>query len=428
MDKFESTLDYARRLDEEDCLRSYKERFYIHQGEIYMDGNSCGLCSIDAEETLLKAMAAWKEMGIGIWTKGGYILYQDKLGAMLAPLVNADPEEVTCGNSTTVNVHQGILTFYKPTPQRNKILMDDLSFPTDKYAVYSDIRATGYDPAECLKVVPSRDGNTISEADIIAAMTDDVCVILLPSVLYRSAQLIDMEKITKEAHKRGIYVGFDLCHSIGVIPHDFKQIDPDFAVWCNYKFLNGGPGAMAGLYINKKHFGMAPGLAGWWGNKKETQFNLSQQYEHAQYAGGWQIGTEAVLSMAPLEGSLNMIQRAGLENIRVKSLRITAYLMYLIDEKLTSYGFGVGNPREDRVRGGHVALTHDDALRINEALKANQIIPDFRYPNVIRLAPAPLYTSYEDVFDMVERIIKIMENHEYEEYVAQNREGLDNQI
>ena len=127
--------------------------------------------------------------------------------------------------------------------------MDDLSFPTDKYAVYSDIRATGYDPAECLKVVPSRDGNTISEADIIAAMTDDVCVILLPSVLYRSAQLIDMEKITKEAHKRGIYVGFDLCHSIGVIPHDFKQIDPDFAVWCNYKFLNGGPGAMAGLYI-----------------------------------------------------------------------------------------------------------------------------------------------------------------------------------
>ena len=277
-----------------------------------------------------------------------------------------------------------------------------------------------------MKVVKSRDGENIYEDDIIEAMTGDVCLILLPAVHYRSAQLIDMERISKEAHKKGIYVGFDICHSIGVVPHDFKQIDPDFAIWCDYKYLNGGSGAIAGLYINKKHFEMKPGLAGWQGNKKETQFNLSQEFEHAAYAGGWQIGTQPILSMAPIEGALKITNEAGIENIREKSLKITEYLMFLIDKKLVKYGFGIGNPRENSSRGGHVALTHADALRINEAFKANKIIPDFRYPNVIRLAPAPLYVSYEDVYEMVERIIKIMENKEYENLV--NHEGLNSLV
>lgn len=428
MYNFELTRDFARGLDKEDKLAVFKDRFYINEGEIYMDGNSCGLLSKDAEETLFEALNAWKELGIGIWTKGGYFLYQDKLGAMMAPLINAQAKEVTCGNSTTVNIHQCILTFYHPTPERNKIIMDDINFPSDRYAVYSDIRARGYDPDECLKVVKSRDGEKIYEDDIIEAMTDDVCIVMLPAVLYRSAQLIDMERIAKEAHKRGIFAGFDLCHSIGVVPHDFKKINPDFAIWCDYKYLNGGPGAIAGLYINEKHFGMEPGLAGWQGNKKETQFNLYQEFEHASYAGGWQIGTQPILSMAPIEGALRITNEAGIENIREKSLKITAYLMYLIDNKLKKYGFGIGNPREDSVRGGHVALTHEDALRINEAFKANKIIPDFRYPNVIRLAPAPLYVSYEDVYEMIERIIKIMENKEYEQFENKNREGLDNEI
>ena len=428
MYNFELTRDFAKKLDQEDKLAKYKECFYINEGEIYMDGNSCGLCSKDAEETLLKALEDWKKLGIGVWTKGGYFLYQDTLGAMMAPLINADTEEVTCGNSTTVNIHQAILTFYKPTPERNKIIMDDLNFPTDRYAVMSDIKACGYNSDECLKIVKSRDGEYINEDDMIEAMTDDVCIIFLPSVLYRSAQLIDMERIAKEAHKRGIYVGFDLCHSIGAVPHDFKKIAPDFAVWCDYKYLNGGPGAIAGLFINKKHFKMQPGLAGWHGNKKETQFNLSQEFEHAEYAGGWQIGTQPIFSMAPLEGSLKLTNEAGIENIRKKSLNITAYMMCLIEKKLIKYGFGIGNPREDAVRGGHVALTHEDALRINEAFKVNGIIPDFRYPNVIRLAPAPLYVSYEDVYEMVERIIKIMENKEYEQFENKNREGLDNAV
>ena len=418
MRNFEGTLEFARKLDQKDELKEFKDRFYIQENTIYMDGNSCGLCSKDAEKYVLKALEDWKKHGIDLWTHKdtNYFLYQDKLGAMMAPLINADKDEVTVCASTTMNIHSAIATFYHPTKEKNKIIMDDINFPTDKYAVYSQIRIHGYDPDECLKVVNSRDGKFIYEDDMIEAMTDDVCMIFLPSVLYRSAQLVDMKKISEAAHEKGIYVGFDLCHSIGSVPHDFKEINPDFAVWCNYKYLNGGPGAIAGLYINKKHFTMQPGLAGWQGNKKETQFDLNQYFEHAEYAGGWMTGTQPVLSMAPIEGSLKMFKEAGIEKIREKSLNLTAYLMYLIDTKLTKYGFSYDNPTEDNIRGGHVALVHEDAIRITKAMKDNKIIPDFRFPNIIRLAPIALYNSYEDVYEMTERIIKIMENKEYENY------------
>lgn len=418
MNRFEETLEFAKKLDEKDILKNYKDRFYIRENVIYMDGNSLGLCSKDAEKYVFKALEDWKKYGIDIWTDENcdYFLYQDKLGSFMAPLINAELDEVTICTNTTINVHNAIATFYKPTEKRNKIIVDDLNFPTDTYAVYSQIKLHGLDPEECLKVVKSRDGNFIYEDDMIEAMTDDVCLILLPSVLYRSSQLIDMKKVTDAAHERGIYAGFDLCHSIGCVPHDFKRIDCDFALWCNYKYLNGGPGAIAGLYINRKHFKMEPGLAGWQGNNKATQFDLKQKFEHAEYAGGWQTGTQPILSMAPIEGSLKMFQEAGIQNIREKSLNITAYLMYLIDNKLSEYGFSYSNPTDDNKRGGHVALVHKDAIRITKAMKANDIIPDFRFPNIIRLAPIALYISYEDVYEMVERIIKIMKNKEYEKF------------
>lgn len=424
MIKFNESLDCARQLDRQDKLNGYKERFYIQENTIYMDGNSLGLCSKDAEKYVLKALEDWKKYGIDIWSgkEANYFLYQDKLGAMLAPLINADPDEVTVCTNTTINIHNAIATFYHPTEKRNKIIMDDINFPTDKYAVYSQIRIHGYDPEECLKVVKSRDGKYIYEDDMIEAMTDDVCLVLLPSVLYRSSQLVDMKKITEAAHEKGIIAGFDLCHSIGSVHHDFKDIDCDFAVWCNYKYINGGPGAIAGLYINRRHFKTLPGLSGWQGNNKETQFDLNQRFEHAEYAGGWQTGTQPILSMAPIEGSLKMFEEAGIDNIREKSLTLTAYMMYLIDTKLAGYGFIYGNPTDDSIRGGHVALEHDEAIRITKAMKDNKIIPDFRFPNIIRLAPIAFYTSFEDIYEMVERIIKIMENKEYEKY--ENNRGV----
>lgn len=423
MYEFKDGREFAKELDKADVLAGFKERFYVKLGQIYMDGNSLGVCSKDAEEFLLKALDDWKRLGIDIWSDPSvnYFLYQDKLGALLAPLIGAEPEEVTVCTNTTINVHQAVATFYKPEGKRNKILMDDLNFPTDRYAVHSQIKLHGLDPEECLKIVESRDGNFIDEDAVIEAMTDDVCLVLLPAVLYRSAQLLDLERLAKAAHERGIIVGFDLCHSIGAVPHDFSKVQPDFAVWCNYKYLSAGPGAIAGLYINKKHFKLEPGLAGWQGNRKDTQFNLEQYFEHCENAGGWQTGTQPIFSMAPLEGTLRIYKEAGMERVREKSLNITAYLMYLIDEKLAKYGFSAGNPREDAKRGGHVALRHEDAIRINAAMKAANIIPDFRYPDVIRLAPVALYVSYEDVYEMVERIINIMETKEYEKY--ENKRG-----
>lgn len=415
---FEEGIAAAQAMDKADALSHFRDRFYLNEGEIYMDGNSLGLCSKDAEETLLRVLEEWKTMGINCWTKpkNQLFLYQDFLGGLLAPLVNADANEVTVHANTTLNIHTAIGTFYEPTKEKYKILVDDLNFPTDRHAVDGQLRLKGLDPEDCIKLVKSSDGKTISEDKVIEAMTDDVALILLPSVLYRSGQLMDMQRVTQEAHKRGIIIGWDLCHSIGAVPHDFKEIDPDFAIWCNYKYLNGGPGANAGLFINKRHFDKPSGLPGWHGSVKETQFQLDHKLEKAHYAGGWQSGTQNILSMAPLEGSLKMYAEAGIDNVRIKSLKLTAYLRYLVEKKLSVHGFAIGTTADDAVRGGHLALEHDDALRINEAIKAANVVPDFRYPNVIRLAPAPLYVRFEDIYELVERIVDIMENKKYEDF------------
>jgi kynureninase len=225
-----------------------------------------------------------------------------------------------------------------------------------------------------------------------------------------------MEKLTAVAHERGIIIGFDLCHSIGNINHDFDSINCDFALWCNYKYLSGGPGAVAGLYINRRHFEKGPGLAGWWGNRKDTQFELRDTFEHAMNAGGWQTGTGSVLSLAGVDGALNVYDGVEMAQVREKSLDLTAYLMYLIETELAGYGFTIGNPREDVSRGGHVALEHPEAVRINEALKAAGVVPDFRYPNVIRLAPVALYVRYAEVYDLVQIIKTIMDTKAYEAY------------
>lgn len=414
------TMDkkFAEKMDNNDPLNEYREKFYINRDEIYMDGNSLGLCSRDAETSLQRVLNEWKQMAINCWTQAEkpLFLYQDYLGRLLSKIIGANEDEVTIHASTTINIHTAIATFYKPDKKKYKILVDDLNFSTDRYAVDSQIKLKGLDPSKYVKVVKSRDNSFIYEKDIVKAMTDDVTMVFLPAVLYRSGQLVDMTYITNEANKRGITVGWDLCHSIGAVPLNLNELDVDFAVWCNYKYLNGGPGSSAGLYINRKHFEKEPGLAGWHGNVKETQFDLSQKFEPARNAGGWQTGTQHILSMAPLEGSLKMFNQVGVEKLREKSLKLTAYLMYLIDNKLAEYNVSIINPREDKKRGGHVALAHEEALRINKALKYHRIITDFRTPNIIRIAPVAFYNTYEEVWKLVEILERIMETKEYEKH------------
>lgn len=416
--EFQNGLEFAKKMDKEDKLREFKDRFYVNPGEIYMDGNSLGLSSKDAEYSLIKAFNTWKTEGIKIWgTEDGYYFnFSRILAEKVKSLINADADEIAILGSITTNLHQALTTFYRPSSKRYKIIVDELNFPTDIYAVKSIIELKGYNVEDTLVVVKSRDGRTILEEDVIDAMKEDVALILLPAVLYRSAQLFDMELITSKAHNKGIIVGWDLAHSIGVIPHDFKRIEPDFAVWCSYKYLNGGPGATAGLYINRRHFDKSVGLKGWFGNKNESQFRMRHEFDQDKDANAYLQGTHNIFSMAPLEGVLDLFNLAGIDNIREKSLYITAYLMWLIDEELKDMGYSIGNPREDNKRGGHVALEHDEAYRISLALRDNGVIPDYREPNVIRLAPIALYVSYEDVYRLVEILKDIVTNREYEKY------------
>src|SRR5699024_2591614 len=267
---------------------------------------------------------------------------------------------------------------------RTIILADELNFPSDIYALKSQLQLRGLDPKDHLVQVKSSDGDTIQEEDIVKAMTDDIALIILPSVLYRSGQLLDIEKLTKEAHQRGIKIGFDLCHSIGAIPHNLHDWDVDFAFWCTYKYLNGGPGSVGGLYVHKKHFGVEPGLAGWFGSNKERQFDMEHTMVPVGHAGALQVGTPHVLSAAPLLGSLKIFEETGIEKIRSKSLHLTEYMMMLVEAELSKYDFVIANPREESARGGHIYLKHKEAARICKALKENNVIPDFRAPSGIR--------------------------------------------
>jgi len=417
---------HARALDAADPLGDVRERFYVPPDTIYLDGNSLGLLSRDAERAVLDALAAWKRFGVEGWLRAepAWFTLGEELGKLTAPLIGAEADEVVVTGTTTVNLHALVATFYRPAGARRKILATALDFPSDVYALGSQIRLRGGDPATDLLLVPSRDGRTLDEADLIVAMGEDVALVLLPSVLYRSGQLLDLARLTAAARERGIPIGFDCAHSVGAIPHQFDAWGVDFAFWCTYKYLNAGPGSVGGLYVNRRHFGTAPGLAGWWGYLKERQFDMSHAWEGAAGAGAWQISTPPILSTAPLLGSLRMFAEVGIEAVRARSLALTEYLIELLEATgLTAapFGYRIGTPREPDRRGGHVAVEHDAGPRIARALKARGVIPDFRPPDIVRLAPIALYTGYHDLWRVARHLREIVEREEYLT-VAEGRE------
>ncbi|RDI42305.1 kynureninase [Falsibacillus pallidus] len=409
------SYEYAQELDALDPLKKFKEEFYTKEDTYYMDGNSLGLMSKRAEKTLLASLNDWKEHGIDGWMSGSqpWFYISEKLGEKTAPLIGAKKEEVIVTGSITVNIHQLIATFFKPGGKRTKILADELTFPSDIYALKSQLELKGLSPEEHLVQVKSEDGMTLSEEKIVDAMTDDIALVLLPSVMYRSGQLLDIPYLTEEAHKRGIIIGFDLAHSIGALPHSLHEAGVDFAMWCNYKYLNSGPGSVGGLFVHERHLGKAPGLAGWFSSQKDKQFDMDHTLSPAATAGAFQIGTPHVLSCAPLLGSLELFEEAGIHSLRQKSLKLTRYMMDLIQHELSDEGFTISNPTENSKRGGHVCLQHHEAARICKALKQKNVIPDFRAPNIIRLAPIAFYTSYEDVWKTVQILKEIMKEQTY---------------
>ena len=410
----------AAELDRADPLARFRAEFSLPPGQIYLDGNSLGLLSRRAEKCLARALDEWRTLGINGWTDASpsWLTITDQLAAQLAPLVGAEADEIAVTGSTTVNLHQLLSTFFDPALPRKVILADALNFPSDAHALSSHLRQRGLDPATHLREVASRDGRTLREDDIIAAMTPDVQLVLLPAVLYMSGQWLDTARLTREAHARGLLIGWDCSHSIGAVPHAFDREGADFAFWCSYKYLNAGPGAVGGLYVNRRHFGRAPGMAGWWGVRKDRRFAMSHTHEPAAGAEALHIGTPHVLSTAPLQGSLEIFAEAGLAPLRAKSLALTSFLMELIDTELAPHGFSVANPREPARRGGHVALAHPDAWRICQALKAAGVVPDFRQPDIIRLAPTALYNTFADCAETVARLKQIITTRAQEKFTA----------
>lgn len=381
-----------------------------------MDGNSLGPLTRSGALHVGRALDDWRRLGVGGWSDGQppwYTWPEALAAAMAAPLLGARPGEVAITGQTTLNLHQLLATFYRPTAGRSRIVVDALAFPTDRYAADSTLERMGRGP-EDLVVVPSRDGRTLALEDVLDAIDERTALCVLPSVLYRSGQLLDVAQVAGHVRRMGAFLILDLSHSVGILPHELTAWGVDAAVWCNYKYLSGGPGAVGGLYLAARHHHARPALAGWWGSDKRRQFAMEAAMAPAPDAGRLQVGTPPILSLAPLAGMLELLADLPMTVVREASLALTGYLMARADERLAALGVAVGTPREAAARGGHVALEHPEARRISLALRRLGVVPDFRPPDVVRLCPNPLYHGERDVDLAIEAVRRVLDEHLYE--------------
>ena len=422
-----SSRETAEQLDARDPLAKFRARFFVPEGQVYLDGNSLGLLSRDSEHTLLQVLDVWKRGGIGGWLDGDspWFTMAESLAARVAKLVGAEADEVAIANSMTINLHQLLSTLYQPTPGRSKVLIDAHSFPTDRYALRSHLRLRGLDPDENIVIAPAGDSRFLDEGEIVRALANpEVQMALFPSVVYTTGQLLDLERLCRAARENDVIIGLDMSHSVGVMPHALDAWGADFAGWGHYKWLNAGPGAVAGLYLNRRHFDpegfVDAGLAGWWSVHKESMFEMSDEFFPGLGASALQIGTPAVLSMAPIDGALMSVEEAGLDAIRAKSVAMTEFLIRAIEDELAELGFEIGTPRESERRGGHVSVRHEHAQPMCLALRDRGVVPDFRKPDVIRLAPSPLYNTFADCWDAVQALKEIAQTRSYEKFAATN--------
>lgn len=409
-------------LDRANPLARFREEFHLPPGRIYLDGNSLGLLSRRAAASLTRAIEQWRTLGIDGWLDlaSPWLTMADTAAKQLAPLIGASADEVCVTGQTTANLHQLLATLFEPTHASRRIIVGDtLNFASDTYALQSHLRLRGLDPATSLRLIPSRDGRILRLDDVLAAMTDDVQVAVLPAVLFTSGQLLDVATLTRKAQERGLLIGWDLSHSIGVVPHALDRAGVDFAFWCNYKWLNAGPGATGGLYLNRRHFGRAPGLAGWWGVRPDRRFAMPLAHEPADGAAALHIGTPHILSLAPLLGSLELIAEAGgIAALRAQSLALTHFVLERAAAELVPLGFEIVTPEGALARGGQVALAHPEGWRLSQALKAAGVVVDFRFPDLMRIAPAPLYNSFADCAEAIARLRRCLEQRAHEKYSA----------
>lgn len=417
--EYKNTLDFARQMDSQDPLRSYRSRFHIptfdDKEAIYLCGNSLGLQAKGVRTFIDEILTDWQNLGVEghMHARHPWMTFHHLFNRQAAGIVGAKPAEVVLMNTLTVNLHLMMVSFFKPTDKRFKIMVEGQLFPSDHYAVESQLRFHGYDPDEgIIEINPDKGSHTISTNQILDAIEkhkDQLSLILFGGVNYYSGQLFDMEAITAAGHEAGAMVGFDLAHAAGNVPLKLHHWGVDFAVWCTYKYLNAGPGAVGGVFVHEKH-GKNPGVnrfAGWWGYREDTRFDMKKGFLPMEGAAGWQCSNAPVMNMAAHKISLNIFEEAGMQNIREKSKLLTGYLEFILKEcaKEKGLGFQIITPADPEQRGSQLSvLTDENGPKIFEKLKKNGIIADWRKPNVIRLSPTPLYNTFEDIYRVGEII------------------------
>jgi kynureninase len=421
---FSADEQFALQLDSEDPLRHFRQKFHLPLGKdgkpfIYFAGNSLGLMPKSARGIVEEELDNWAKLGVDAHHATGtpWYTYHEALREPTARLVGAKPLEVICMNSLTVNLHLMMATFYRPNKSRFKILMEEPAFPSDTYAIKTQIAHHGLDPSDTLILARPRKGEftirTEDIVDLIKKHADQLAVVMLAGVNFFTGQLFDIEGITAAAEARGIVVGFDLAHAVGNAPLTLHDWNVDFAVWCSYKYLNAGPGAVAGVFVHERHATNTklPRLAGWFGNDPNTRFRLHLEPEFIPVASadGWQISNPSIFSMAPLHASLATFDDAGgMEALSAKSIRLTGYLEFLLTE-IGSKKFTVITPRNPDQRGCQLSiLAHEHPKELLKELETANVKCDFREPNVIRVAPTPLYNTFHEVW----RFARILARHQ----------------
>ena len=408
---FAADEDWALARDAADPLAAFRDEFLIPPHgvggqQVYLCGNSLGLQPRATRQALLDELDAWAQFAVEAHFQGKHpwMPYHTEVRAHLAELVGAQPSEVVAMNSLTANLHLMMVSFYRPTSERNAILIEKNPFPSDRYAVQSQIRWHGYDPAVALIELEADEANGSISAAAIERVLDQhgarIALVLLPGVQYRSGQVFDLKRIVELAQRRGCAVGFDLAHSVGNVPLNLHDSGCDFAVWCSYKYLNSGPGAVAGCFVHERHARTPrPRLAGWWGHDQATRFKMGPDFVPTPGADGWQLSNPPIFALAPLRVSLEIFHRAGMARLREKSLTLTAYLAWLIETQLSQV-IEITTPREPERRGCQLSLRvragRDAGRALFEYLSNNGVIGDWREPDTIRIAPTPLYNRHID--------------------------------
>jgi kynureninase len=409
---YDRSPECAARLDAEDALAGLRARFHIPPhgdgDSVYLCGNSLGLQPTDAERLLAEELADWRELGVEghFRARRPWMSYHEQFAPPLARLVGAGPGEVVCMNTLTVNLHLMMASFYRPTAERFRLIIERPAFPSDRYAAESQVRLHGLDPGEALVEIGPREGEAwIHDEDVRECLDrfgPSTALVLLPGVQYYSGQVFDIGGITAAARRHGCAVGWDLAHAVGNVPLALHEWGPDFAAWCSYKYLNGGPGAIAGCFVHERHARSVdlPRLAGWWGHDKETRFRMGPRFVPIPGAEGWQLSNPPVFSMTPLIAALTLFDEAGMPRLREKSLRLTGYLDFLLRAELGDDVEVLTPPGPER-RGCQLSLSlsagRDRGRAVFERISAAGVIADWREPDVIRVAPTPLYNRFRDV-------------------------------